>query len=258
MQGARLHQRFCVEHHPEAFVHLYGQFDGRDRCQSRIAQHGGHPEVVVVHDAGNHVVQFLFEHVHRNVRLFHGHRLFLGFGQCPFVHFLVLVQRNGVYLHGDRRYHVWRFLVEDEAVECLNVDGLVAHDVGCNEFSATRRLLSVAIHIECLHGGILDARELTYHAFHLFQLDAEPANLHLSVASSHKLDVSVGQIAHDVARAVSPGIFLLVGERIGNKHLGGLLRPVQIAVAHLRTGHPQLSRRTDGQTVALCIDHVEA
>ena len=65
--------------------------------------------------------------------------------------------------------------------------------------------------IKGLNSSILDAWELKDDALYLFEFDAEAANLHLSVLASHKLDVTVGEIAHDVSSAVDVGIFR--GER---------------------------------------------
>ena len=162
-----------------------------------------------------------------------------------------MVEGDGVDLHGHGRHHVGRLLIEDEGVERFDVDGFVAHHIGRNEFAAS-------LFVKCLHGGILDVRELADDAFHLFQFDAETAYFHLAVAASHKLQVARWQIAHNVARAVDAGIFLIGGERIADVDLGGLLGPVEIAARHLRAAHPQLARSAHGQAVSLRVDDVEA
>ena len=70
------------------------------------------------------------------------------------VHLLVLVERYGVDLHRGSRHHVWRLLREDELVEGLDVNLLVADDVGSD-------VLAAILVVEGLHGSVLDARELT-------------------------------------------------------------------------------------------------
>ena len=199
-------------------------------------------------------MQFLFQHIHRYIAVLNCGSLLLRFGQGAFVDLLVLVQGNGVYLHGHCRYHIWRFLVEDEIVQGLDVDLLVAHDVGCDELSAS-------FLVERLDGGVLDAFELTDDGFHLFQLDSEAADLHLAVAASHELDIAVGQIAYDVACAVGPYVFVVIisgEERVADKDLGSLLWTVQITLAYLRAGYPQLTCSSDGQAVAISVHHIQA
>ena len=48
-----------------------------------------------------------------------------------------------------------------------------------------------------------------------------------------------------------------MNKRIPDVHLGGLLRTIQVAAAHLRTAHPQLAAGTLWQAVALLVDDVE-
>ena len=196
-------------------------------------------------------MQFLFQHVHGHVGLGLGRSFLLGFGQRLLVDFLVLIQGDGINLHGHSRYHVGRFLIHDEVVEGFNIDGLVADDIGSDKLAST-------FLVKGLNRGIFNAWELSYNTLYLLQLDAETAYLDLSVAASHKLDIASGQIAHDVAGAVDAGILLLVSKGIIDKYLGGLFGTVQVAAAHLRTGNPQLTGSTHGQTVTLGINNIEA
>ena len=148
-------------------------------------------------------MQFFFQHVKWSLYrllLWHSNRL-NRFWQGFFVHLLVLVQRNLVNLHGHSRHHIRWFLVEDEVVEGLDIDLLIADDIGCDELSCASLL------IEGLNGGILDAWELTDHSLHFFQFDAEATNLHLSILASNELDIAVGQIADDVACTINTGVF---------------------------------------------------
>ena len=128
---------------------------------------------------------------------------------------------------------------------------LIADDVGSNE-------LSTVLVVESLHGGILDAWELSDDSLHLLQLDAEAANLHLSVAAAYELYVSIRQIAHDVAGAIATLVFSISVEGILDIHLRRLLRTVQIAAAHLRSAHPQLTTSALRQAVAQLVDDVES
>ena len=195
-------------------------------------------------------MEFLFQDIHGHIRLFHNGCLLLRLRKRTLVHFLVLVEWNGVNLHRYRGHHVRRFLVKNKLIECLDIDLLVAYDVGRDE-------LASAILVESLNRSILDVGELADDALHLLELDAEAANLHLAVASSHKLDVTIGQETHDVARAVDALVFFVGGEGVGDVNLSRLLRTVQIAPAHLWSGNPKFTGCTYGQTMPLCINHIE-
>ena len=121
-----------------------------------------------------------------------------GCGQRLAVHLLVLVERDDINLHRGGRNHVGRLLLADEGVEFLDVDLLVADDVGGD-------VLAAVLILKGLHGGILDARVLADDSLHLFQLDAEATDLHLAVLTADKLDVAVGEVAHNVSRAIDFG-----------------------------------------------------
>ena len=194
-------------------------------------------------------MQFLFEHIHGHIALFNGIGLLLGFGQSTLVHLLVLVERNGVNLHRDSRNHIWRLFVENEVVQSIDVDGLVAHDVSCDEFAAT-------FFVKGLYRSILDARELADDAFHLFEFDAEATNLHLTITASHKFNIATGNISDNVASAVHSAVFLLTIEWIGDECLGGLFGAVQVAATYLRPSHPQFTRGTHGQAMPILVGDV--
>ena len=196
-------------------------------------------------------MQILFQHVHGHINRLDCSSLFLGLGQGSLVYLLVLVQGDGVNLHGNGRHHVGRFLVHDEAVQRLDIHLLVAHDIGRNELAA-------AFLVKGLYRSILDARELADDALDFLQLDAESAYLDLTVTASHKLDVTRGQETNDVARAIDAGIFFLGGERIGDIDFGCLLGAIQVATTHLRTCCPQFTRCSHGKTMALWVNDVQA
>ena len=127
--------------------------------------------------------------------------LYDGFGQGTTVYLLILIERYAVNLHGSSRHHIRRFAAKDEVVERLDVNLLRTDDIG------SYVLASVGV-VECLHGGILDAWELTYDSLDLLEFDAETTHLDLSVATTHKLYVAVRKVAHDVACAVNAGVGL--------------------------------------------------
>ena len=198
-------------------------------------------------------MQFLFQYVQGCIYGFYLSSFLLWLRQCLFVHLLVLVEGNGIYLHRHGRHHIRWFLVEDEVVQSLDVYLLIADDVGGNELTISSFL------VVCLYRSILDAWEFTNHALHLFQFDAEATNLHLTILSSDELDIPVGQVAHNVACAIAAGVFPgISGKRILNIHLCRLLRTVQIASTHLWTADPKLAGSTNRQTVSLRVNDIEA
>ena len=185
LQGTGLRQRLGIEFYTIFLMHLHSQFDGRDRGQAGIAQNRGNAEIVIAHNGCNHLVQFLFQHIHRHVTLLHDSLLHFRLRQRTLVHLLVLVQWNSVNLHRHGRYHVRWLLVEDEVIQCLDVYLLVADDIGSNKLTGT-----LAFHVEGLYGGVLDARELADDGLYFFQLNAGTTNLHLSVATTYELNVA--------------------------------------------------------------------
>ena len=201
-------------------------------------------------------MQFLFKNVERGGGIFFAIHIPLvapfRLGQRTLVHLLVLVQRDGVNLHRDSGHHIGRLLLEDEVVQGLDVYLLVADDVGGNELAT-----ALALHIEGLDRGVLDAGELTDDGLDLFQLDAEATNLHLSVTTAYELQVARRQVAHDVARTIDTRILRIRRKGIGDIHLGRLLRTVQIAAAHLGTANPEFTSRTNGQTMTLGVNDIE-
>ena len=143
-------------------------------------------------------------------------------------------------------------MVKDEAVQSLNVHLFVADDVSSDKLTAV-------LVIESLHGNVVDAGELADYCFHLFQLDAEAANLHLSVTTSHKLNVAVGQITDDVTGAVAARILAVCSfEGVVDKYLRLLFRSVQIAARYLWATNPQFSGSAYRQTVSLWVNNIQS
>ena len=158
---------FCKAGHvglqPVFLIKLRCKAQGAQGTHSVIEERLREAEAVYVggftDDSGN----FLFKDVEGGSAfssggLCRGNRLRKG----PPVHFLVYVQRNGVYLHGDGGHHVRRLSLCDECVKRLNVNGVFGHNVCGDELPAAAFL------VKGLHGDILDAGILPYHAFNFF------------------------------------------------------------------------------------------
>ena len=178
-------------------------------------------------------MQLLLEHIERrrSHSLLHFGLRCLGFGQGSFVHFLVRVERYSVYLHRHGRHHVGRFAVGDEGIKFVDVNLLVANDVRSDELTAIRV-------IKGLYGSIVDAGELADDGFDLFELDTETTDLHLSVPSADKLDISVLAVVNDVAGFVATQAVPI------DEDFCGLLGLVEVSERHLRSGYVQFAVRT--------------
>ena len=233
-----------VELYTKALEDLSGKLDGRDGRKAHVPQVGGDAKLLHVDDFSHHCVQFLLQNVQRCCYLAFFRFGFgcFGFGQRTFVHFLVLVERDGVNLHRYGRYHVWRLAVHDKGVEGLYVNLLVADHV------SGYVLASVGV-VKRLHGSILDARKLANDGFHLFEFDTETADLDLSVAPAFKLDVSVFAVTDYISGLVAAQTVPV------NECLSRFLGLVEIAESHLRAGNQQFARGACGRLMAVLIDH---
>ena len=185
-------------------------------------------------------------------RQLHAHRdCLLGFGQGALVHLLVLVEWDGVNLHGRCRYHVGRFPLQDEAVQCLDIYLLIADDIGSNE-------LTTAFIVKGLYGDVLNTGELFDDSFHLAHLDAEATNLHLPVASTNELQIAVRQPSYDVTGVIDTFIVRVLTKGVRRECLGVLFRTVQVAASHLRATDPQLTLLSAVHQMPVLVDHIEA
>ena len=161
-----------------------------------------------------------------------------------------MVQRDTVYLHGSGRNHIRWFLLTDEVIQILDLHLFVTDDICCDVFTTV-------LIVESLYGSIFDTREFTDNSLHLFQLDTETTDLYLSVSTSHKLDIAIGQVTNDITGTVDTGVVSISIEGIRDEHLGGLFGTVEISTAHLRTTYPQLTTGADRQTVEVLIDNIQ-
>ena len=116
----------------------------------------------------------------------------------------------------------------DEGIQSLNIHRRIAHHVGGDVFAC-----SFTFCIESMNSGILDTRELTDDGFHFFQLYAETANLHHTVATTYEYQFTVITAQNDIARLENPavcGIFCYF--------LGSQLWSMQISTAYLWSHDP--------------------
>ena len=161
-----------------------------------------------------------------------------------------MVQRDSIDLHRHSRHHVWWLLVKDEIFQCLDIYLLITNDIGSNE-------LTSAFLIKGLHSSIFDTWELANDCLYFLQFDTETANLHLSIITTHKLDIAIRQIAHDVAGAINTGVLFFICERVLYIHLCRFIRTIQIATTYLRTTDPQFSCCTYRHTTAMSINDIK-
>ena len=226
------------------------QTDGRNRCQTDKAEGSVDAKFRIVHNLSDHLLQFALQ----VVLGLHAHLLLYsldGFGQCPFVHLLVLVQWYALNLHGSSRHHIRRFPFQNKVVESFNIYLLITHDVGSDELAAI-------LVIEGLHGDVLHARELFDDTLHFAHLDAESANLHLTISSSDELQVTIRQPTHNVASMIDAVVVRLLAERIRCECQGILFRTVQVAATYLWTTDPQFALLSVFHQLSLLVHHVES
>ena len=95
-------------------------------------------------------MDFLLQHIHRYIGVYlHVNGFLLRFRKGFLIDLLVLIQRDGINLHGNGWHHIWWFLVEDEVVQRLDIYLLVADNIGRDELTAS-------FLVERLHRGIFD------------------------------------------------------------------------------------------------------
>ena len=85
--------------------------------------------------------------------------LLLRLRQCLFIDFLILIQRDSVNLHRHGRHHIRWFPLHDKAIHLFYIYLIIRYNISSDKFTTP-------FFIKGLHGGILNARELTYNALH--------------------------------------------------------------------------------------------
>ena len=246
LQAGRLGKAVHIRLQPVALVQLGGQAEGSQRRQAAVIQGVRKAEASDAHGLLDDAADLFFQHVERGhvgLRL-----VFLGlrFGQGLYIHLLVYVEGDGVYLHGNRRHHVRGFLAGDELVQLLDVDLLGAHDVGCQELAGAHAGL-----VKGLHRHILDVREFPNDGLHFLELDAETADLDLAVLSAHKFYLSVFPLTDDVSGSVGRGVIGVLVKRVLHKRFGRFVGPVEVTQTHLPAGNPEFSRFSLGNLLAV-------
>ncbi|BCQ27141.1 hypothetical protein NK8_53300 (plasmid) [Caballeronia sp. NK8] len=89
----------------------------------------------------------------------------------------------------------------------------------------------------------------------LTQLDTEAANLDLMIVAAKKLDIAIGTITREIARAIHA---CAGNERIIEEPLGSQLRPIQIPTRYPSTTDIKLTHRTRWHQLTLCVEQIDA
>ena len=243
--GKAVHVRLQAE----ALVQFRSQAQGTQGRQATVIQRVCEAEAANAHALLDDVADLLFQLVERRHV---GLRLVLlrfRLGKGLHVHFLVHIQRNGFYLHGNGRHHVRRFLAGDEGVQLLDVDLLGTDDVRSQELAGTGAGL-----VKGLHRNVFNVREFADDSLYFLELDAEAADFHLAVFSAHEFNFAVFPLADNVSGAVGRGVLRVIVKGILHKDLCGFVRPVEVAQAHLGSGDPEFSRLAFGHLLAVLDD----
>ena len=169
--------------------------------------------------------------------------------QSTLIDFLILIQRNMVYLHRNRRNHIHRLIFFDEFRKRVYVHRLIRNNV-------SRNILAAACFVKRLNSSVLYAGEFTDNALDLSQLDSEASDLDLSVVPSDEVHNSSPENTDNISRPVSFFISGFIRERVADEYFCGLFRTVQISSADLMTGNYKLSRNTKRQTVHIPVNNI--
>src|SRR3954466_4775846 len=89
----------------------------------------------------------------------------------------------------------------------------------------------------------------------LAKFNAEPAELHLVVDASEILNLSIGEEAGEVSRAIHTGS-RLAAERIWKEALGCEVSTSEVAASETFSGEMQLSRDADRDGFALAVQNI--
>lgn len=108
------------------------------------------------------------------------------------------------------------------------------------------------------HGGCAHARLAVQRRLDLAQLDAKAPHLHLVVAATQAMDLTVLVDARQVAAAIHARIVVATGPGIGQEFFGGKLGPAQIAVGHARARDAQFAHLPHRQYRAIFTTHQHA
>ncbi len=230
----------CVR---EQNIQLYSPYRGQS-CLINICGHAKFP------------VADNFRHTVKNPLLYLAFRRYkllcrtLRHRKGALIHFLVLVQRNLIYLHCHSRNHVGRLALLDKCMQRLHIHSPLRHHVS-GDILPARRL------VKCRYSCIRNSRESADDLFYLRKLDAEAPHLHLSVAPADELNIPIRQETHNIPRMVNPSIPFKITEWICRIHLCRLLRTVQIPAAHLIARNTKLTWNTDRNPSSHPVQYIE-
>src|SRR5580658_7117808 len=90
------------------------------------------------------------------------------------------------------------------------------------------------------YDGVSNSGMSGKHGFDLSQLDSEAANLHLEIAAPYKLDITVRQVASQIAGFIEPRA-RMPAERVCNEFLRRHLRSIQITTGETIAANVQLA-----------------
>ena len=140
--------------------------------------------------------------------------------------------------------------MSDESVQLLDIHLFITDDVGRDELTAV-------LIVESLHGDVLNTRVLADNGFHFLHFDAETTDFHLTVLTTDKLNIAIGEVTYDITSAIHTTMLRVVAERILYVSLCSLFRTVQVATAHLRSSDPQLAHGTNWQSIELLVNNIK-
>src|SRR5229473_1053873 len=103
--------------------------------------------------------------------------------------------------------------------------------------------------------GLGDAIMLTKRGLYLAELDAEAADLDLTVGTAEKMQRALGPPARTVAGAVHAAARR--PERIGDETFGGQARPVEVTARQTAAGDIELARHSDRHRLQAIVQHID-
>ena len=178
------------------------------------------------------------------------HRLAAGrCGQRLAVHLAAGGKRQGGQWHEGRRNHVLGQLLLEHGAQF----GRGRHLERRHHIGHQTRIAGGVFSQQ--HHGFAQLRLVHQHGFDLAELDAKSPQLDLVVDAPEEVDVAVGQVARQVARAVQARTGI-GAERVGHEALGRQFRTVEVAATDLHAADVELSRHTDRDRLAAGVQDV--
>ncbi|EPH44640.1 putative Linear gramicidin synthase subunit C [Streptomyces aurantiacus JA 4570] len=174
------------------------------------------------------------------------HRL----GQCPAVQLPGGAERQLLQRHHHGRDQVVGQRPREEGAQLGRIRDISA--VG----DRVGHEAPVAVVFDHLGGGRGHVRVPGEGGFHLSQLDAEAAQLHLVVGAAEVVQFAAGVAAYEVAGAVHPGARRAEG--VGGEAGRGQTGPVEVTTGQRRPAEPQFTGHPIGHRPQPCVQHIRA